>query len=171
MAPHAGSVYFGGFTLPCFCFSFGLLFCSPIFWLLLDHHACATSWINPLSSTLLWLLQGNVFGGFISITMPIASHLHFFFASLIIYIPKLRIFIRMSTSILNALVQIRDRCLFMSVPLHALCLLDTFYSIQGSKDGACPLVSLPPPLVLKFFPSSSVKLLYLPRLSASCRTS
>lgn len=38
-----GSVYFGGFSLPCYRLSPGLLFCSPILWLLLVHHACAVS--------------------------------------------------------------------------------------------------------------------------------
>lgn len=90
-----------------------------------------------------------------------------FLTSLIIYIPKSQIFIRMSTSILNSLVQNRDHCLFMSVSfLCPLCLLDTFYSIQVNKDGACPFASLPPPLVPKSFPSSSVKLLSLLRLSS-----
>lgn len=89
-----------------------------------------------------------------------------FLTSLIIYIPKPQIFIRMSTSILNSLVQSGDRCLFMSVPFLHVLYLRTLYSVQVSKDGACPSASLPPPLVLKSFPSSSVKLLSLPRLSS-----
>lgn len=55
-----------------------------------------------------------------------------FLTSLIIYIPKPQIFIRMSTSILNSLVQSGDRCLFMSVPFLHVVYLRTHFTLSKS---------------------------------------